>query len=337
MADRFTVNQRLQLGVESTSTPGTPVTTGMKLLECYDWTLGIDGDVKFYKPTGHKYDTEQEENTEWVAGTLGGILDYNGVLYPLASVCGSASPVAHGPSVTAKDWIYTPPVTGSATPQTYTAQQGDAVRAHQCAYGIFMDFGYKFTRKDVSVSGKLMGQALSDGITLGSSPTAVAMAPVAAKHINLYLDSSSGALGTTQLTRVLAGDFAFTGVYGPAFFMNRSQLSYTTHVDLAPKAVFKLKMEADANGMAPLSYLQAGTTYWLRVQGLGSAAIATDGTSSTNIYNEFRHDMAIKFNKPSTFADDQGVFAIEWECQVVEDPTWGKAQVFTVTNLLTAL
>jgi hypothetical protein len=59
--------------------------------------------------------------------------------------------------------------------------------------------------------------------------------------------------------------------------------------------------------------------------------------TQTQIYNTYTHDMAIKVGKPSAFADDQGVFAIEWDCAIVEDAGWGKAQTVTVTNLITAL
>jgi len=74
-----------------------------------------------------------------------------------------------------------------------------------------------------------------------------------------------------------------------------------------------------------------------------SGAGLTGGTSptititQTQIYNTFQHDMALKFGKPTAFSDDSGIFAIEWEALVVEDPTWGKAHVCTVTNLITAL
>ena len=256
-----TVNQRIQLGVESTSALGTPVTTGMKLLECFDWTFGIMADVLTYRATGHKYDTVQEENEEWSEGTIAGTLDYNGVVYVLAGVMGSVAPATHGVSTTAKDWVFSPPTTGSIVPQTYTFQQGDAIRARQMSYGLFIDFGYKGTRKDFSVTGKWIGQLLTDGIALGSSPTAVALAPVVAKQVNVYLDTTSAGLGTTLLTRVLSVDYAMTGTYAPLWVLNRSTGSWTAHVDLAPKALFKILLEADVNGMAFLSYLQSGTTY----------------------------------------------------------------------------
>src|SRR5690348_3759391 len=323
-AERQTINQRIQVGAEATTALGTAVAAS-KLLECFDWTFAINGDIVFYTPTGNKYPNVQEENTEWVDGTLAGNLDYNGVIYPLAGVMGSVSPVAHLASATAKDWVYTPPTIGpSVVPQTYTMQQGDTIRAHSVAYGLFTEYGFKGTRKDFTISGKFLGQPLSDGISMTGSPTAVAIAPVVAKQVNVYLDTTSAGLGTTQLTRVLSVDYIMTNVYGPLWVLNRSTVGWTAHVDLLPKVTVKLKVEADASGMAFLPYLQTGTTYYLRVQALGTTAIATDGPG--NIYNTYTHDMAVKFSKPTgAFADDQGVFALEWELDVIEDPTWGKA------------
>lgn len=416
-----TVNQKVQVGAESTSSLGVSV-PATKLLECFDFVPQINGDVIFYRPTGHKYNQSQEENTEWTDITLGGNLDYNGVLYPLGGVMGSVAPVTHGVSTVAKDWVFTPPVLGSIVPQTYTMEMGDSIRARKWTYGLFTDFGYKGTRKDFTVSGKMIAQPLADGITMTSSPTAVAIAPVVAKNVNVYLDPTSAALGTTQLTRVLSVDFNMTGVYGPLWVLNRATVGWTAHVDLVPQPVFKIKVEADQNGMAMLTYLQTGTTYWIRVNaqgavidnlqtvslgspasgtftltykgqttagiafnavgatvqtaltglstvGVGNATVTgsaggpysvnfigtlaqdttamtgsgaglTGGTfliSQNQSFNVFQHDMAVKFNKPSAFQDDQGVYAIEWDSMVVEDPTWGKSQVFTVTNLLTAL
>lgn len=424
VAERQTVNQRVQIGAESTSALGTPVAAS-KLLSCFSWTFGINADVAQYTATGHKYASISEENTEWVDLTVAGDLDHNGVLYLLSSTMGSVAPVAHGASTTAKDWIFTPPIYGSVVPQTYTLQQGDTVRAHQTAYSIFSEFGYKGVRKGpFTVSAKGFAQAISDGITLTSSPTAVSLAPTVAKQWNIYLDSTSAALGTTQLLRVLSIDYAMSNVYGPLYVFNRSNASWTAHVDLMPKVAVKLKMEADANGMTLLNYLQTGVTYYLRVAaqgnvidnnqtvslgspsagnftltykgqttaniaynaassavqtalqalstiGAGNATVAgsaggpytvtfagtlasdttaltgnggglTGGTfliTQTQIYNTFTHDMAVKVGKPSAFSDDQGVFAIEWELVIVEDPAWGsgKAQTITETNLITAL
>lgn len=426
--ERASVNQRVQWGAESTSALGTPVAAN-KLLECWNITFGINADVANYAATGKKYDAVVEENTEWVDISVDGALDYNGVPYLLASTMGSVAPTAHGSSSTAKDWIYTPPLTGSIVPQTYTLQQGDSVRAHQTAYSLFNSFGYTLTRKEAKITGKGITQPILDAATLTTSPTAIALAPALGKHINVYLDSTSAGLGTTQLLKVLQLAYSFDGVYGPFWPLNRANVGFTSHVDMKPKTTVKIKMEADSAGMAPLSYLQQGTIYYLRVNAQGpvidnnqtltigggattgdftltykgqttanitysaslaastiqtafqllstvstnctvsgpdggpyiftfSGSLATDLTAmtatdvslsggtptiavtQTQIYNTFQHDMAIKFGKPSAFGDDSGIYAIEWEATIVEDPSWGAsgtAQTITVTNLITAL
>ncbi|MGH2478200.1 MAG: hypothetical protein ACRDHW_00875 [Ktedonobacteraceae bacterium] len=328
------INQRVQVGAETTI--GTAVAAG-KLLQCYDWTPAIQADIAAYTPTGHKYITEQEENAEWIETTIGGYLDFNGVVYLLAGAMGAITPASHGASTTAKDWIVTPPITGSVAPQTYTVMQGDSVRARKWAYGLISEFGYKGDRKSpFTVSSKMLGQPLQDGITLTASPTAVALAPAVGKMFDVYLDTASGGIGTTQLLRVLSIEFAMTNIYGPLWVLNRSTVGFTAHVDLMPKSTFKILLEADANGMTPLSYLQSGATSYLRVQAQGNQ-IASDGPGA--ISNTFTHDAAIKVGKPDPFSDNQGVYAIGYELVVCEDPAWnsGQAQTVTATNLITAL
>jgi hypothetical protein len=423
VAERSTVNQRVQVGAEANTALGTIVAAN-KLLECFDFVFDIQADIAQYTPTGHKYPNVQEENTEWLDITVTGNLDYCGVLYPLAGVMGAVTPTTHGSSATAKDWTFTPPTTGSIVPQTYTLEQGDTVRAHRASYGLFTDFGYKGTRKNFDCSGKMLAQPIIDAVTLTSSPTPVAIQPVVARQVNVYMDTTSAGLGTTLMTRVLSVDYAMATTYGPLWVLNRANVGWTAHVDLVPKATFKLKVEADANGMALLpNNLQSGATAYVRVNSIGAVidnnqtvtlgaqssgtftltykgqttapiafgatgatvqtallllstlpagsvtvaggaggpyiismagSLALDTTpftgsgallttpanfviTQTQVSNTFQHDMALKVGAPSSFGDDQGVFAVEWECTVIEDPTWGKAQVFVITNTITAL
>lgn len=331
VSERTSINQKVQVGAESTIGAAVPAN---KLLECFDWTVTINADIQTYRPTGHKYPTVSEENTEWVDSTVAGVLDYNGVIYPLGGVFGASTGATHGSSATAKDWIFTPPTSGPVTPQTYTIQQGDSTHAHSFAYGLFTSYGFKGDRKSFTISGTTIGQPISDGITLTSSPTPIALAPIVSKQWNVYLDSSSGALGTTQLNRALAIDYVTSGVYQPFWALNRNTVGFTSHVDLAPTATIKLMLEADTQGMSLLADMQAGSTQFLRVQAVG-AQIANDGPGA--VYQTYTHDFAVKVGKPSAYQDKDGIFAIEWMCQIVEDPTWAKAQTVTVTNLIASL
>ncbi len=199
------------------------------------------------------------------------------------------------------------------------------------------EFGYKGDRKSAfTISAKMLGQPLSDGISLTSSPTTVALAPVVGKHFNVYLDTTSGSIGTTQLLRVLSLEFSMTNIYGPFWALNRATVGFGGHVDQMPKSTFKLLLAADANGMSPLSYLQSGATVYLRVQAQGNQ-IASDGPGAIN--NTLQHDAAVKVGKPDPFSDSQGIYAIGYELTVAEDPAWssGQSQLLTITNLITAL
>src|SRR5579872_6564647 len=194
-----TVNQHLQIGPESTSALGTNVAATKELL-CFDVTFQPEGDTTFYKASGRKYDGEQEQNTEWSSATWNGAMDYNGMIYPVLSIGGNVAAAAHGNSATAKDWIVAPPVTGTVVPRTYTVEQGEAtVYAKKVNYLLFTDLGYTFERKATSMTGKSMSQNMQTGITMTSTPTQIPLAPIAGKHINVYQDSSSANLGTTQL------------------------------------------------------------------------------------------------------------------------------------------
>lgn len=286
-AEISSVNQRMQLGVESISALGTAVAAN-RLIEAFTWQLGIDTNVTMYGASGHKYDLVQEEDFEQTTIDIAGELDFNAIIYPLAGVMGAISPVAHGSSATAKDYVFIPPVMGSIVPQTYTLQQGDAIRARSLSYGLFNSFGYKGTRKTpATITAKGFGQILSDGITLTPSPTAISIAPIVGKFFNVYLDTTSAGIGTTLLTRCFSVDYAFDTIYQPFYPLNRSNPSFTGHVDVKPKATLKLKLAVDSFGLATMqtTYLQGGATAYVRIQAQGNIIdnswLVTLGTQSS--------------------------------------------------------
>jgi hypothetical protein len=327
------VNQVFQIGAESTS--GTLV-GGSKRVDCFDWTPGIEVDSKFFRGSGRKYPSTQELNKEWMAGGYDGEADFNGWIYPLCGVLGSASPVAHGSSSTAKDWIWTPPLSGNASPKTYSMESGDSTRAKRWTYGLFTSWKYKLSRDDATTNGDFIGRRVEDGVSLTSSPTAVALAPIGGAMWDVYLDSTSGGLGTTKLLRVKEVEFEFNNVYNVNWFINSAQTSWTDHSDLAPETMVSLLIDADSTGMDPLTHLRSGATRYLRIKATGNQ-IASDGPGS--VTNEFIHDMAVKWEKPDKWADSDGVYAIKWTGKIVEDLAWGSgtAHKATLTNLLTAL
>jgi len=335
-SERATVNQIVQIGPEASGAMGTPVAAG-KIIQELDIKPGIKMELTTYRSVGHRYPAAQEVNKEWSELPISGNLDYNTLVYIIASAYGRISPAAHGTSTIAKDWVSNPQLTGltaAVEPQTYTLQQGDQSRAAQFAGCFVSGWGYKLTRKDANLTAKMLGQKTSDGVSLSSTPTAIAIAAMLSKHFNVYLDSTQAGLGTTQLAKILSVEFADDNIRGPTWFLNRSNESFSATVETVPTGKGSILLEADSTGMAPLTYVRAGTKYYLRVDAVGSEI---DTATTPHTTNAFQHDMCILFAEPKPWTDSDGVFAIEYPYSLAEDLTWGQAQKLTVTNLITAL
>jgi hypothetical protein len=327
----MTVNQKVQLGKETT--PGTAV-AGNKLIEAFQWQIGPKVDVKTFRATGRRHNAVAEENLEWAEGKVSGEPDYAAIVYPLAMIFGTVTPTQHAPSTTAYDWIWTPPLTGATTVQTFTLENGDTVEAEKYAYLMASGFSYKFTRKETTMGADIFAQAVTTGITPTASPTAVALSPIVGKHVNVYLDTTSGGIGGTLLSNVLEVSYAASGYYGQFWPLNRANTSFTSHLDMPPKLEVKLCLEADATGIGYLTHLQAGDKLYMRVDAQGPTIDVPN-----SIKAEFKHDMCLLMTNTSMLEDKDGVYAIEWTFEVAEDTAWasGQAQVLTATNLLTAL
>lgn len=261
------INQLLQLIPEVT--PGVQLAANRRL-NCMQYKFGVKGNFKSTAGTGRKYPSVQQLNSEWVEGSFDGSMDYNGLLYPFTGAMGVTTPVAHGSSAVAKDWVVDASLSGAKQPQTFSFEQGDSVRAHKFAYGLTTKLGYKFDRQtDASVSGSILAQQTTDGVALTGSPTDIALSPITGQQFNIYLDSTGAALGTTQVLKSLSAEFSMDGIYGPAWFINRANASFGSHVDLKPNASMKFMVEADATGMASLGDMRTGITKFMRVEALG--------------------------------------------------------------------
>lgn len=332
---RATVNQQVQIGPEVT--PGTPVAAS-KLLVAFTWAMGLKAATKQFRGTGRQYPSASSLLTEYSSGKISGPGDFAQMVYPLSSLWGGATIALHGASTTAYDWKWTPPLVGSyaALAKTFTVQMGDSSDAEQYAYTIFHGWGYIFGRKqEVQISGDLMAQTFTDGISLTASPTEVEQLPMTGAQFSIYLDTTSAGIGTTLLTDPLKVDYKASGYYDPYFPINRANASFTSPVDKEKKHELKVTLQANSTGIAIKgNYLETGTRAYVRVSGTGPVIDGAHSVSAAMI-----HDMAVFVSDMAEFSDQDGVYAVEYTLQVAEDTAWssGTAQILTLTNLLSAL
>ena len=161
--------------------------------------------------------------------------------------------------------------------------------------------------------------------TPATQPTGIALHPVLPTQVNVYLDPTAAALGTTQLHRILSVDFKISNRYGPVWVLDSTQSSYVNLVELVPTCEMVIKAEVDNEGMAFLSDLRTGTSEFIRVQGVG---VGND---------KLQLDFAGKVKQAGKFSDEEGVYAAEWTISNIYDTTYAKSMNVTLINDIAAL
>lgn len=324
MPERATVTQGFQIAKEVT--PGTIVAAAKKL-QSLNLTLGPKLHQKMLGAQGYKTALATELGKEWSAGKVDGYLSYNEIVYLLNGCLHTQTPViiGAGPGYTN---TYTPSGTAQDTPLTYSVEQGDATRAHAVDYLLFNGLQLGWTKESIKVSAPVFARELQDGITL-TAPTVIAQQVAQPQDTDFYLDTTSGGLGGTALTRLLACDLDIGERWAPVFTADSAEPSFAAHTEKGLNVKGKLKVEANSVGTGFLTNWRAGDTRFLRWK--------TVGASFTGGAYTFQVDAAIKFAEPSEFGDDDGVYMIEWPFEVVYDTTWAKSIEILVKNQVSAL
>lgn len=328
MPERAALTQGVQVGVEST--PGTNVAANKQLV-----SIGISSAVQMepqrYRPMGSKFATIVVPGKEWQEADIDGVGSYSELLWILSSVLkdpGSPATV----DTSAKKWTFSPANAAEDTVKTLSVEQGGTVRAHKFSYGLVTDLELTFNRDECTVGGTMIGQKISDGITLTSTPTTPPNVPIIPNEVDVYLDATSGAIGGTKLVRVLEATINIGSRFNPVWVLNSANASYVAHVEVEPTAEITLLMEADAEGMGFLTQMRAGSTKFLRIKGTS----ATLAGATTEKYS-LTWDAAVKVKEVGDFSDEDGVYAIEWTLEQVYDSGWGKAFTVDLVNKETTL
>lgn len=328
MPERTSVTQVVQIGVETT--PGTAVAANRKLPS---WQLGtsIEGDFTKTQAAGLKFPSIFSPGKEWTSAKLSAQPTYDELVYLLSSVIAYAAPVQQS-ATTAYLWTSTPASAAEDTIKTFTVEQGSSARAHKFAHGIVTDFTLKGDRSKLELSGTFLGQRITDGITLTSSPTSIAQLPMLPGEVDIYVDTTSGGLGTTKLSRVLSWELGVKNRFSPLWVVDSAQSSFVTVVETAVEATLKLRVEADSAGMGLLTPMRSGSTRFVRLKA------TSPQLAGTAIPYSMTFDMAGQIaSTPGEIGDTDGVYALDWTLAAVHDAGWGKALTFGTINKLTTL
>lgn len=331
MAVPSSISQVTQLGVEATA--GTAV-AATKRLQSISVKPGVKTKQNTFRPEGQKYPSLVTLGKEWTESSLDGVPTYDELLYVLAGVFCVPTTTELMDDVTSTggyQHVFSPSNTAADTIKTYTIEKGNATLARRSAYNLVNEFGLKWSREEVTIDGALLSQAIEDDHDLTSSGVdTLPLVPMEAGQIDVYLDTTSAGLGTTQLTHAYSGEFSIKDRFGPSWTLNSSLTSFAEHVETEPSVGLTLLLAADAQGMGLLANMRAGDTRFVRVQWTGPQIY--DMTSGDDIVYLFQLDMAVRVLEPKPWDDEDGVYAIEWPFQIVADADWGHAYQATLVN-----
>lgn len=330
MAERTTVTQVVQVGAETTE--GTAVAANKKLPSL---SIGpaIKTSIDAFRPLGNKFNTIHAQGKEWSAAPITMQPTYSELEYLFSSLLSYAAPVQQA-ATTAYKWTHGINGIAEDTIKALTVERGSSVQAEKVAGFVCTDLTITGDREKIDVSGNSLARLMSTGITLTGSPTAIEQIPILPKEVSVYLDTTSGGLGSTKLSRVLRWSVELGNRRGPLWVVDSAQTSFAASVELPVTAKVKLLVEADSTGMGLVTPMRDGTFRYARI------ACISGQNAGTAIPYSLNMDFALQMSdEPSEMQDVDGVYAIEYSFDATFDSAWsgGQALTFALINKQTGL
>lgn len=228
MADRASVFETTQLGVEASGAAGTAV-AALKKLSALMIEAGVKVDTKTYRGSGGKFPVVTTYNGEWTEAKVSGPTTYDEVVYPLSSIFGRATPTAASTTL-AWQWVFDIAQSMADDIATFTIEQGSNVRALRYVYAFFTEFGIKWDRNGVENTGAILGQKVSDDVQMSTNETqtlAITGGPTGGTFTLTYAGQTTAAIAYNAaaaavqsaleaLSNIAVGDVVCTGGALPA-------------------------------------------------------------------------------------------------------------------------
>lgn len=167
--------------------------------------------------------------------------------------------------------------------------------------------------------------------TAGVPPTEVALVPVLPTQVNIYLNDTYGAIGTTQLLNVLSVEVSIGNRFGTYWPLNRSLgSSFGGVLESVPDMSVTITLANDDDAADFYTMMRAGATKFLRIECIGPQA---DGVAEYELVLDF----ALAISNSQGFSEEDPIYAAGFDLAVVNDPTWGQGLSVEVVNLLSSL
>jgi hypothetical protein len=335
MPDRFTVQEVVQLGMESvngTLVPPTVQLTGMQLE--LDTAIEIDR----IAPSGSLFDTIAAPRQESATGSISGAPTYQECAYVFSNVFGAAVTTTPSGAVNTRRRVWLPSSSVPWTPLTWSIYRGMVGNtAESAAYGLLSGVNMSFSRAaQPEIGGDLFAYALdyaASVVASGTGITKLPLTPILPGQVCVYNDPTFAAIGTTRLTRDFVAAFEVSGLFGPFWPLDCTLASFGGHAPLKPDTTTaSLTLGNDTQGRAFVPLMRAGTTTYVRIEATGPVVDA----GPPAFPHRLTIDLACKVVDAPARGDTDGLSTLDWSLGLFDDPALGGAIRVTLdTNVAT--
>jgi hypothetical protein len=163
----------------------------------------------------------------------------------------------------------------------------------------------------------------------GAAVGQIAESPVSGNEINLYVDTTSGGLGTTQIGCPMETRISLPERFNEKWCLNRGQASYTETVGIAtePTIAFDVEYNAQARALYDAVVQNSLPMRFIRFDALG----ANIGAGADY---KIQWDFASSIRTAQEIKDRDGVYGYTFEWDIKHSPAWGKAMSCFIVNTL---
>lgn len=255
MAERAAAYEGVQIGAETTA--GTGVSASKKL---FATLLGpIKGNVPVIQVegAGSQDPVAAYVGHEWSSMAINGAMSYNDLSYLLGMHLQAGTPGA--------TFVFAPNSLGANTLKTMSIERGSSVRAEKAYYCFCPDLQLRFTLRECSVGGQIVGRARQEGATLTTTPTVIPPSPVGVKDWQVLVGANVDGSSATALTRCKEAEFNSQGKWAPGFFAVSGQDSFVAPIELKGNRVIRFGVEQDSEGAAFMADQRAANLKYVKI------------------------------------------------------------------------
>lgn len=287
--------RRIQIGTESTGTPGTAVAATACLrmvgtLEDLREVVFPPEDVGLLSGTDRMY----------VPKYLAGITTEGGITFEQVGYifqAGMAETTATTDTGTGTGYIYTFPLATSAqrVPQTYTIEGGDDQEAEEMAYSFVKEFTLSGNAgENWNVSANWSGRTCSTTTFTASTDAPLPTVTEALfSQTRLYIDDDTGTMGTTVKSNTLLSAELKVATGFQEVFTADGELYFTFVKQVPPEVTLTITFEHDGTSTAEKTAWRAGTARLIRLNCLGPALTA----AGAHTYKTLQINLAGRWEK----------------------------------------